>query len=229
MTSANSQRDLTVLAAVTRLGARYRPTWPLALFVIATVVVAAAISIEQINAWIDVGQVGPGITEVDPRFQRLMSVTVAMLVALTVSVVAWSLWIAVVVANVPALVAKWPPHSPIGAFVAPFIPFIGLKRPYSVVRGVLALISNGNAGPSLLALLWWLAFLAAYFAPTLVLLLSGMGNEREASIDALSQALQVRQLLLIPAAGLAVTVVIVVERQQRAALNRRAGVVLESM
>jgi hypothetical protein len=209
------------------MGARYRPTWPVAILVIATIVAAAAISIEQINAWIDVGRAGPGITEADPRFQRLMSVSLAMLIALTVSVVTWSLWIAIVVANVPALVAKWPGHSPIGAFVAPFIPFVGLKRPYSVIRSVMAQLSDGSGGPALLALLWWLAFLAAYLAPTVVLLVSGATVDGSPqSTAALSRALQFRQFLLIPAAGLAITVVLMIELQQRAALQRRSEVVL---
>jgi len=228
LSSSSAQRERTVLAAAARLGARYVPTWPLGIFVIFTIVVAAALAIDQINAAMDVFVLGAGITDADPRFQRLMSGSLAMLVASAVSVVAWCLWIAIVVANVPALVAKWPPNSPIGAFFAPFIPFIGFKRPYSVVRGVVALLSGGSGWSSLLALGWWLTFLAAYFAPTVVLIVNGsiVIDGRE-GLPAVANALTVRQVLLVPAAVLAIGVVLMIEIQQHGALRRRAAVAFE--
>ena len=77
--------------------------------------------------------------------------------------------------------------------------------------------------------LWWLAFLAAYFAPTVFLALNGGGGDGSPqSIAMLSPALQLRQVLLLPSAGLAIAVVLVVELQQRAAFQRRAEVVLSS-
>ena len=43
---------------------------------------------------------------------------------------------ALLVANVPALTGALPSHGPLGAFFALWIPFIGLKRPYSIVKQV---------------------------------------------------------------------------------------------
>jgi hypothetical protein len=92
---------------------------------------------------------------------------------------------------------------------------------------VLARLSDGAGWPSLIALVWWLAFLATYFAPTIFLALNGVDVDGSPkSFEAVSRAIRLRQVLLIPAAGLAITVVLLIELQQLAALRRRAKVVL---
>jgi hypothetical protein len=73
-----------------------------------------------------------------------------------------------------------------------------------------------------MAVCWWVALLAAYVAPTFVILLRGP----ETLFQAFLVAMQVRLVLLVIAAILAIAVVVIVEREQRAALNRRASVVL---
>lgn len=216
---ASAAEMRTVLAQATRLGARYRPSWPLAILVVPLIVTATVLSFAHVDAWSAMLAPDGRYIENAARLDRLTTITAMMLAAYGASLVLWSLWIAVVVANVPALTARWPAHSPLGAFFAPFIPFVGLKRPHSVVRGVLAILSEGRAGPRLVALAWWVLLLATYFLPTIVVYFGGSGEQPSLTI---LKALNARLVLLVPAAIFAIAVVLIVEREQRTALHHRA-------
>jgi Domain of unknown function (DUF4328) len=222
LTAARDTQARTVLAMATRLGARYRPTWPLAILVALLIVVATSMNITEVQAWAALVAPDGRFIADESRVHEFLTVSAATLAAYVVAVILWSVWIAIVVANVPALTARWPPNSPIGAFFGAFIPFINLKRPHSVVRGVLAILTEGRAWPRLLALAWWVGVLATYFAPTIVVLLSG--SEVPVPLAVLT-SLNARLALLIPTAILAVTLVVTIEREQRVAIRRRAEVV----
>ncbi len=222
LTTARDERARTVLAMADRLGARYRPTWPLAILVGLLIVVATSMNITEVQAWAALVAPDGRLVADETRVHEFLTVSAATLAAYAAALVLWSVWIAIVVANVPALTARWPPNSPIGALFGAWIPIINLKRPHSVVRGVLAILTEGRAWPRLLALAWWVGVLATYFAPTVVVLASG--SEVPVPLAVLT-SLNARLVLLIPTAILAVTLVVTIEREQRAALRRRADVV----
>jgi hypothetical protein len=223
MSAGRAREATTVLATATRLGARYRPTWPLAFLVIPLIVLSTALSVAQTNAWIAMVRPDGSFIDDPIRVDSLVTLSLAMGGAFLAGLVVWSLWIALVVANVPALTARWPPNSPIGAFFAVFIPFIGLKRPYSVMRGVLSILADGRVVAPLLALAWWLLLLATYFAPSAVLFLRPSGRPM---LTALASALEMRLVLLVIAAVISIALVVAVEQLQRAARIRREFVVL---
>jgi hypothetical protein len=223
ISTGQAHQASSVLAAAARLGARYRPSWPLAVLVVPLIVLATVLSAAHTNAWI--GLVGPDGTFLDDpvRFDRLMTLTALTAGAFLAGFLVWSIWIAMVVSNVPALTARWPPNSPIGAFLAVFIPIIGLKRPYSVMRGVLTILSDGRFVAPLLALAWWLLLLATYFAPTVILFLKPADRPM---LVAVASALEIRLVLLVVAAIVTIALVVAVERLQREARIRRAVAVL---
>ena len=212
-------QPMTVLAKVTRIGARYVPTWPIAIPLVPVILATTVLAILVVQGWsaaiLPTGQ----LAEDAASQAHLLTLSQAMDVGFLAGVVLWGLWIALVVRNVPALTAQWPPNSPAGAFFAPFIPWRGWRRPHAVVRGVLAIISPGRSGPRLVALAWWISVLAAYVVPSVVWLLrrSDMGNWL-----ALGFALQIWAALLSISAVLAVSVVVVVELEQHRALEHRA-------
>ncbi len=208
----------TISAKVDRLGARYRPSWPLALLIVPTILIATGLSVAWTNEL--VAGLGPGgvyLNEPETS-QGLDLIGMAMLVALVAGWLAWSAWSAVVVSNVPALTARYPAHSPIGAFFAQ----IRWRGGYRVMWGVLAILAGERAGPRLIVRLWWSTLLLAYFLPGLMVLLRGPAT----FYAALVLALQVRLVLLGIAAILAIVIVVIVEREQRRALGRRTATIV---
>lgn len=222
MATSAKRETRTVLATAARMGARYRPTWPIAIFVVPLILIVTSLEIERTRIMSSmVGADGRWIGD-QATFDQWVSLLAWSLGIGAVSFLAWSFWIAFVVWNVPALTARWPPNSPIGAFFAPYIPIIGFKRPYSVVRAVLTLLTDGRAAPQAIALAWWVLMLASYFGPTIAILL---GPRFPTELAAVAFAGWVRLAFLVPAGILAVTLVVVIERAQRLALGRRAAVV----
>jgi hypothetical protein len=221
--AANTQQTRTVLATAARLGAKYRPTWPVAALLVPFMIVATALSFLQAQAFGTLVDPSGAFIDDPILLDRFLTISVAGFAALAAGLVIWSIWIAMIVANIPALTARRPPNSPLGAFSSAWIPIINLKRPHTVVRGVLSILTETQSGPRLLALAWWLAVLAAWFGPTIVQLVRPAA---EPAGITLVFALQVRAVLLVVAMILAVAVVLVVEQAQRAALNRRAVAVL---
>ena len=214
--SAVHTRELqTVLAQAERMGARYRPTWPLAVILVPVILVTTWLSFAWTNAL--VASIGPNGETLST--QAVDALGVPLLIALFSGLFLWSAWIALVVANVPALTARQPTHSILGAF---FAQLRGFRAPYRVIWGVLAILTEGRSGPRLVVLAWWVALLAAYVAPLLVIILRG----NESLYQALVVGMQVRLWLLGIGAVLALAVVFVVEREQRTALLRRDSVLV---
>ena len=200
----------TVQARAERMGARYRPTWPLAVMVVPVILATTWLSFAWTNAL--VASIGPNGETLST--QPVRDLSFPLLIALLAGLFLWSAWIALVVANVPALTARQPTHSIAGAF---FAQFRGFRAPYRVIWGVLVLLSARRSGPRLVVLAWWVALLSAYAAPLVVIILRG----NESLYQALVVGMQVRLWLLGIGAVLALAVVFVVEREQRAALHRR--------
>lgn len=224
---ASAQQTTTVLAAAARQGARYRRSWPLAVLVVPLIVVATGLDIARTAATAATVSPDGRMVESKAAFDQVITLSALDLGAVLVATLAWSFWIALVVSNVPALTARWPPNSPIGAFFAPFIPFIGLKRPYSVVRNVLRLLAPGQIAPFLIALAWWWTLLAAYFVPGFLLALAAR-EPGQTLFQSTILATVVRLGFLIPAALLAIGLVVIIERAQRRALAERATIVLSA-
>jgi hypothetical protein len=223
--AAKAAQDVTILAHAARLGAHYRGTWPLAVLVVPLIIAATVLTIALFQAWsAAIGPDGRVVTDTATQ-ARLTTASVWALAALGGALLVWCLWIAMVVRNVPALTARWPPNSPVGAFFAPFIPILCYWRPHSVVRGVLAILSESRSGPRMIALAWWVAVLANYLVPSLLL----VGRRADVgTVPAMALALQVWTILLVVAAALAIAVVAVVEREQRGAVKRRANTLVRS-
>ena len=93
-----------------------------------------------------------------------------------------------------------------------------------MIRGVLTLLTDRRALPQLVALAWWLCFLASYFVPFLVSLT--MSGRFRTEVEAAIFSGWVRVALLIPAAVLAIGVVLTVERWQWIDARRRETVVM---
>jgi hypothetical protein len=211
-----------------RMGVRYRPSWPIAILLVPLMLVVLTLTIALTAAVTNLVGADGQFIERSPAAiaaaNRAWTLAVWTLVATIVSLLGWSLWIALVVWNVPALTASWPPNSPIGAFFAAWIPIINFKRPYSVVRGVLMLLTPGRLGPQLIALAWWFLWLTSYFAPFFVVL--GSGDRFPTPLAAEVFASRVGTAFLVASGILGMTLVVVIELAQQAALRDRDSVLV---
>lgn len=223
---AAARASVTVLAQATRLGARYHRSWPIALLVIPLIVAATALDVVQTQA---IGGLvrADGRLLADPgRFDDYARLAIASAASYLVSVLAWSTWIAVVVSNLPALVARWSSRGPLGAFLAPFIPVLWIRRPFSVVRETVGLLRDNAILAGLIVTAWWCAWLAAAFVPGILLITGGLAGPSATRLQNLVVATQIRLAFILPAAILAIAVVVIIEGLQRTALRRRALVLL---
>ncbi len=222
LTTSTARQERTILATAERMGQRYRPTWPLAAIIVPLIAIVTWLQFEAVLAANDL--VGPGgrLLEDKARSDQFVGMLAWHFGLGFVAVLAWSFWIALVVANVPSLTAKWPPNSPVGAFFAPFIPIIGWWKPYTVIRHVLTLLTDRRVWPQVLALAWWIGFLASYWLPALMSL--GWGGSYQTDFGQVVSALWVRCALLVITGMLAIGVVLIVERWQWAASRRRETV-----
>jgi hypothetical protein len=216
----------TVLASATRLGARYRGTWPLAIVTVILIFVATAAEVLQTRDVI--AHTGADGTVVMTVPELTSSATMGLIgaVAFLLGVLAWSFWIALVVANVPALTARWPTRSPVGAFFGQWIPILNIKRPFTTVRDVVVILAPSTATPALVVMGWWATFLASYFVPFIYVLLRVIGHEDATIGDSVRSGSQIGMYLEIVAAVLAACVVVIVEYHQHLALERRSQLVL---
>lgn len=163
----------------------------------------------------------------DPaRLQELISVGTVWLAGYVLSGVMWSIWMALIVMNVPALTARWPSYGAFAAFFALWIPIIGLKRPYSIVKQVTTLLSGAGFGPAVLVIAWWLTFMASFYLPTFVQFLRALGGDDRTVWQSMATGSVTRLALVIVAAILAALVLVMVEYLQRVALERRTQIVL---
>ena len=224
MTTSAPREARTVQVTADRMGMRYRPTWPLAIIVVALIAVVTWLQFAGMQVANEL--VGPSGQFIDDKatFDRFIGFTGWHLGLLAVAALAWSCWIALVVANVPSLTTRWPPNSPLSAFFAPYIPIIGLWRPYTVVRGVLTLLTDRRARPQVVALAWWISFLASYYVP-FFLSLSWSSRIRTDFGVAVSIG-WVRCGLLVLSAVLAIGVVLITERWQWTCARRRGTAVV---
>jgi hypothetical protein len=226
MTAASAEATTTVLAAATRLGARYRTTWPLAALTGALILASTAIEVIQNRISLTLVRPDGSVAMDPPHEQTLLTLGIAHLVCFILAGLGWSLWIAVVVSNVPALTARWPNRSPAGAFFAGWIPIISLKRPYSVVREVVTILSDAAFGPALLVIGWWITWLTYQYGPFVVMFLRALGGDDLTVGDLTSSGVWSGIIFEIVAAILAALVLVTVEYFQRVALDRRSQVVL---
>ena len=205
----------TVEAKADRMGVRYRPSWPIALLVVPTILVATGLTVAWSNGLVNA--LGPGGEYMNDFFmtEALRTLGFAMLISLVVGWLVWCAWSAIVVANVPALTTRYPSYSPLGAFLGHIR---GWRGGYRIMWGVLAVLAEDRAGPRLIARLWWAALLLAYLAPLPIIFLRGTAT----LYTAIVVAIQVRLVLMAIAAILAIALVLIVEHEQRAALRRRA-------
>ncbi len=223
MTTSAARAERTVLVTASRMGARYRPTWPLAAILVPLIAIVTWLQFAGMEVANQL--VGPTGQFIDDKatFDRFIGFTSWHLGLFLVAALAWSFWIALVVSNVPGLTAKWPPNSPIGAFFAPYIPIIGLWRPYAVIRGVLTLLTDRRAWPQLVVVAWWLTFLASYYVPFFLSL--SWSSRLRTDFGAAVTIGWVRWGFLTIAAVLAIGVVLIVERWQWICARRRETVV----
>jgi hypothetical protein len=220
----NAQKATEHLAAAARTGARYRKTWLLAGLYVALSIVNTVIEFVRYGAELRLLQ-GDG-TVVGTRAEMWLIGTVALwnLATSLAGTLVWALWIALVVANVPALTARWTPHTPLGAFMSVWVPILNLKRPYTVVRNVLHILLPGRFAPRLIVLAWWVTLLASNFGwVAFAAYLVGTGGLAMRPTIVLTSEVRLGLLLLTGVFGAAV--VVFVELAQRRALVTRAAIV----
>ncbi len=222
--AADAQATQTVLAAATRLGARYRSSWPVAMVAGGLILGTTGLDVVQTRQALTVADaVG---TVAQSQLDALSTIAAVHLGGYILSGVLWSIWMALIVMNVPALTARWSTYGPFSAFFALWIPFICLKRPYSVVRQVTAMLSGASLWPAVLVIAWWLTFLASFYLPYVAIFLRRIGGDDRTVQDSLMTGSVTRLGLVIVAAILAALVLVTVEYFQRLALDRRSQIVL---
>jgi hypothetical protein len=218
----------TLHETATRMGAHYHRSWPVAIVLVPLILVVMTLEVASMQTVSSmIGPEGQPIPErvTQANADRLLVIAIAAGVIELISLVAWSLWIALVTWSVPALTAKWPSRGPVGAFFAAWIPFVCAKRPYTVVRGVLAPLSGGRAAPQVIALAWWLFVVASYAIPLLVEI---GGSDRFATeLDFIEYYGWVYLAFHLPAGALAMTLVVVIELAQQRALDARDVVLVQ--
>src|SRR5688572_27030921 len=129
---------VNTIATVTRSGARYRPSWPIAIPVVLLIIATTVLTNMQVASLAEAIGTNGRILVGPTTFRTLTSLALATFAVYAAALVLWSGWIAIVVGNVPALTGRWPSRTPVGAFFATFIPFVNFRRPHSVVDSVLA-------------------------------------------------------------------------------------------
>jgi hypothetical protein len=226
LTLATATKTRTLLAQANRLGARYHATWPLAALLIPIIAVATVTSVLQIPAMSAlVGADGTTIEDA-ALTQNMIRMTALSGGSYLLGVVLWSIWIARVVTNVPALVARWPRYGWLSALLGAWIPLINAKRPFAVVREVCSQLSERPNGAVLVAAAWWLCVVLSYVGPYFVTIARVLGRQDPSALQSVITGSQFGQLFFVPAGIFAVGVVFSVERLQRQALQRRETTVL---
>jgi len=224
--AVSAQEARTVLVAATRLGARYRATWWLA--IVAGIMIFVSTAAHTIQTRDIVAHVASDASVVMTAAEAQASATIGLVgaAAFLLGMLFWSIWIALVVSNVPALTARWPTRSPVGAFFGQWIPIIQIKRPFTTVRDVVVILSSSAFFPAVVVIAWWTVFLSSYLIPFFYVLVRVVGHEDRTIGDSLRSGSQIGMLLEIVAAVLAACVLVIVEYHQQVALQRRSQIVL---
>ena len=216
----------TVLAAATRLGARYRATWWLAIVTGIAIFVSAAANVLQTRDVVAHVASDGSVVMTPAEAQASAAIGLVGAGAFLLGMLFWSFWIALVVSNVPALTARWPKRSPVGAFFGQWIPIIQIKRPFTTVRDVVVILSASALVPALVVMAWWTVFLSSYLIPFFYVLARLIGHEDRTIGDSVRSGSQIGMFLEIVAAVLAACVLVIVEYHQHMALQRRSQIVL---
>ena len=220
--AAAATQATTVLSRAARIGARYRLTWPLAV-VVAPLIVASTV-LYLATASYDAQVLAHPRAISQAELTHLTGLVLPLVGVTLLGVVFWSIWIALVTANVPALTGAWTPHGPIAAFLAVFIPIIGFKRPYTIVRDVLSVLTGAAIGPLLIAMFWWWSLLVAWFGPAVIVVVLVATSS---VADSMSVVIQFEEFAYVVAAVLALAVLALVELAEQRALRDRATAVFQ--
>ncbi len=226
MTTSAPREERTVQVTADRMGMRYRPTWPLAIIVVALIAVVTWLQFEggrsrtsssgrrasssttrrrstsssgsRVGTSGSAGRRRPGLVVLDrPRRWRTSR----------------------------RLTTKWPPNSPLSAFFAPYIPIIGLWRPYTVIRDVLTLLTDRRVWPQVVALAWWIWLRRLVLRAGSSCRCRGAVAYRTDFGDVVTTG-WVRCALLVMSAVLAIGVVLIIERWQWTCARRRETAVV---
>ena len=225
MASVNAQQATAHLAAAARTGARYRPSWVLAAVFLALSVLNTVAEFLRVAALSPLLSADGTIVASNSQLDQVRMLALWNVGASLLGTLVWALWIALVVANVPALTARWTNRTPLGAFMSVFIPIVSLKRPYTVVRSVLRILSDGRPGAGLIALTWWWTFLFATYGSIFVIPVYAELSGGFEFWPPIIFATQVRLAFLIITAIFGGLVVVMIEQGQRRAANTRAAIV----
>ncbi|MDQ6794547.1 MAG: hypothetical protein M3067_06980 [Chloroflexota bacterium] len=221
-----AEKSRTLLAQANRLGARYHPTWPLAILLIPLIAVATVSSVLQVaalSALIGAGGEFIANTALNEEAVRMSAISTG---SFLLGVAVWSVGISVVIGNVPALVARWPRYGWISSLLGVWIPFVNLKRPFAVVREVCSQLSERPNGAVLVAAAWWLCILLWIFGSNFVTIGRVLGRSDATRLQSALVGEQFGLIFFVPAGIFAIGVVISIERLQRQALHRRETTVL---
>jgi hypothetical protein len=226
MTTSAKQEERTLAAQVERIGVRYVVTWPLALILIPLIGVATVSTVVELDAFAALftpyGQVIEDPIRVWAWFQLALISGVSFLLGILV----WSIWIARVIANVPALVLRYPHYGWLAAFLGAWVPIINIKRPFSVVREVCSQLVDRPNGAVLIAAAWWFCILMWWFGSKVVFWARVFGGNDPLPFQSELVAEQFALVFYVPAGIFAAGVVFSVERLQRQALKRRKTTIL---
>jgi hypothetical protein len=221
LTTSAKQEERTLAAQIERIGARYVATWPLAILLVPIIAVATVTSVLQIEAVSALFTPEGEFIDDSVLLYGALRMTIISSGSFLLGLVIWSIWIARVIANVPALVMRWPRYGWLAALIGAWVPIICIKRPFSVVREVCSQLAVRPNGAVLIAAAWWLCILLWYFGSNFVTIARVLGGNDTSLIQSELIGSQFGQVFFVPAGIFAAGVVFSVERLQRQALGRR--------
>lgn len=206
----------TPLELAVRGGARYRPSWLIALLIVPLVL---AVAILDAILWPSmVGNLDANGQFVgDAATSPLWKLVFVYLGTMTATGAVWVIWMAVCLGNVPALTGQWPGFGVSDALFSPLGRRSGYYRPMQIMREIVDSFAGARTWPGVLVTVWWATWLGTIFVPAAIgivrMVLGG-------SIRQVAEPLVLRPVLMAIAALLAIGVLIVVEWLQL--LARRA-------
>ena len=225
-TTTVQQEERTLASQIERIGARYVATWPLAILLIPIIAVATVTSVLQVEA-LSAMFTSDGVFIENPvLLEASLRMTIVSSGSFLLGVIVWSVWIARVTANVPALVMRWPRYGWLAALIGAWVPIVCIKRPFAVVREVCSQLVDRPNGALLMAAAWWLCILLWYFGSNLVTIARTLGGNDATLIQSQLIGTQFGLVFFVPAGIFAAGVVFSVERLQRQAIRRRETTML---
>jgi hypothetical protein len=168
-------------AIVNRAVRAYRPAWPLALVASILIVAVAGMGVYLVVASLDgvtglktafVGVLEGTASLRDPELltaaqaQALVTPALVRFALLIVAVVAFGLWLSLVVSNIPALGGGTPSTTPLKALVYPLIPVLNLYKVPGMIQDALYRVEPRAGGFFMVALAWF-GLVGSYFVSIL--------------------------------------------------------------